>query len=147
MADEAEQSDILKMTTKIVVAYVDHNSVAADQMPDVITKVYGSLQAVNAGDGAAREGPLKPAVSMRSPIKADYIICLDDGKTLKMRRRHIKSDHGMSTEEYRAKWGLPGDYPMIAPNYAKQRSEISKKNEFGWKPGYSPRKRGGRDAP
>ena len=134
MAEEAEHSDILKMATKIVVAYVGHNSVAADQMPDVITKVYGSLQAVNAGDGAAPAGTLEPAVSIRSSIKPDHLVCLEDGKKLKMLKRHLKSNHNLTPNEYRTKWGLPKDYPVVAANYAEKRSKLAKKIGLGRKP-------------
>ena len=135
MANEAEQSDIQKMATKIVAAYVGQNSVAAEQMPDVITKVYGSLQAVNAGDGAAAPaGFLKPAVSIRSSIKPDHIVCLEDGKKFKILKRHLKTDHNLTPEEYRTKWGLPSDYPVVAPNYAEKRSKLAKKIGLGRKP-------------
>jgi predicted transcriptional regulator len=143
MADEAAQSEILKMATEIVAAYVGQNSVATEQMPDVIAKVYGSLQALNAGDGTAIAEPLEPAVSIRRSTKPDYLVCLEDGKKLKMLKRHLRTDHNLTPEEYRARWGLRADYPMIAPNYVKQRSQIAKRIGLGRKPGYRPKRSGG----
>ena len=146
MADEAgqqvEQTEILKMASNIVVAYVGHNSVATEQMPDVIATVYDSLQALNAGGGAAGAGPPKPAVSIRRSIKPDYLVCLEDGKKLKMLKRHLRTYHDMTPDEYRAKWGLPYDYPMVAPNHAEQRSKLAKKFRLGRKPGARTKRRG-----
>jgi len=143
MADEAgqvvEQSDILKMASKIVAAYVGQNSVETERVPSIIATIYGSLQALNANGGAAPTEPLNPAVSIRSSIKPDYLVCLEDGKKLKMLKRHLLSDHKMTPHEYRAKWGLRSDYPMAAPNYSEQRSQLAKKAGLGRKPG----KRGG----
>ncbi len=139
MADETgqqvEQTEILKMASNIVVAYVGHNSVATEQMPDVIATVYNSLQALNAGGGAA-------AVSIRSSIKPDYLVCFEDGKKLKMLKRHLRTSHDMTPVEYRAKWGLPYDYPMVAPSYAEQRSKLAKKFGLGRKPGARTKRRG-----
>ena len=146
MADEAgqqvEQTEILKMPSNIIVAYVGHNSVATEQMPDVIATVYDSLQALNAGGGAAGAGPPKPAVSIRSSIKPDYLVCLEDGKKQKMIKRHLRTAHDMTPDEYRAKWGLPYDYPMVAPSYAEQRSKLAKKFGLGRKPGARTKRRG-----
>ncbi len=143
MADEAgqqvEQTEILKMASNIVVAYVGHNSLATEQMPQVIATVYDSLQALNAGGGAE---PRKPAVSIRSSIKPDYLVCLEDGKKLKMLKRHLRTAYDMTPDEYRAKWGLPYDYPMVAPNYAEQRSKLAKKFRLGRKPGARTKRRG-----
>jgi predicted transcriptional regulator len=125
---QAEQSDIRKMTTKIVEAYVGNNSLAVEQLPDVIKTIYGSLQALNAGDGAA---PLNPAVSIRSSVKPDYIVCLEDGKKLRMLKRHLNTHHNLTPDEYRAKWHLPADYPIVAPNYAEQRSKLAKNFGLG----------------
>ena len=139
MADEAgqqvEQTEILKMASNIVAAYVGHNSLATEQMPDVIVTVYNSLQALNAGAGAA-------AVSIRRSIKPDYLVCLEDGKKLKMLKRHLRTSHDMTPDEYRAKWGLPYDYPMVAPSYAEQRSKLAKNFGLGRKPGARTKRRG-----
>ena len=146
MADEAgqqvEQTEILKMASNIVVAYVGHNSLAIEQVPDVIATVYNSLQALNAGGGAAAAKPSKPAVSIRNSIKPDYLVCLEDGKKLKMLKRHLRATYDMTPDQYRAKWGLPHDYPMVAPSYAAQRSKLAKKFGLGRKPRAGPKRRG-----
>ncbi len=146
MADEAgqqvEQTEILKMASNIVVAYVGHNSLETGQVPDVIAMVYNSLQSLNAGGGAAAAKPSKPAVSIRSSIKPDYLVCLEDGLKLKMLKRHLRTAHDMTPDEYRAKWGLPYDYPMVAPSYAEQRSKLAKKFGLGRKPGARTKRRG-----
>jgi predicted transcriptional regulator len=124
------RDDLLRMTAEIVSAYVGHNAVAAGQIPDVIRGVHGALE--NAlGDGGAVNGDLKPAVPIKKSVTSDYIICLEDGKKLKMLKRYLRSSYGLSPEDYRAKWGLPPDYPMVAPNYAKQRSAFAKKIGLG----------------
>lgn len=129
------QGDVLRMTTEIVSAYVSNNPVAANQVPDVINTVFGSLQALNGQAAQAPAEPPKPAVSIRRSIMPDYIICLEDGKKLKMLKRHLRAAYDMTPEEYRAKWGLPADYPMVAPNYALQRSAFAKKIGLGRKKG------------
>lgn len=139
MADETPvdipQSDILRMAAEIVSAYVSNNSVASANIPEVINTVYGSLTALN-GQATTTTGEVpKPAVSIRRSITPDYIICLEDGKKLKMLKRHLRAAYGMSPDEYRQKWGLPADYPMVAPNYAIQRSAFAKKIGLGRKKG------------
>ncbi len=144
MAEEVakkEQGDVLRMAVDIVAAYVSNNSVTAAQVPEVISTVYGSLTSLDSGGGAAPE-PAKPAVSVRRSVTPDYIVCLEDGKKLKMLKRHLRAAYDMSPEEYRAKWGLPADYPMVAPNYAAQRSAFAKKIGLGRKKGQKqPRRR------
>ena len=136
------QGDVLRMATEIVSAYVSNNSVAANQVPDVINTVYGSLQALNGQPAEAPAEPPKPAVSIRRSITPDYIVCLEDGKKLKMLKRHLRAAYDMTPEEYRTKWGLPADYPMVAPNYAQQRSAFAKKIGLGRKKGQkAPRRR------
>ena len=130
---EVEQGDVLRMAVDIVAAYVGNNPVPASQVPEVINTVYGSLTSLN---GAAAEGhaePPKPAVSVRRSVHPDYLVCLEDGKKLKMLKRHLRAAYNMTPDEYRAKWGLPADYPMVAPNYAAQRSEFAKKIGLGRK--------------
>jgi predicted transcriptional regulator len=143
MAEEVakkEQGDVLRMAVDIVAAYVSNNSVTAAQVPEVISTVYGSLTSLDSGGGAAPE-PAKPAVSVRRSVTPDYIVCLEDGKKLKMLKRHLRAAYDMSPEEYRAKWGLPADYPMVAPNYAAQRSAFAKKIGLGRKKGQKPKRR------
>jgi len=134
-AKNLEQSEVLKMAVEIVAAYVGNNPVAADQMPDVINTVYGSLSSLSGGGAEAGAEPPKPAVSVRRSVTPDYIVCLEDGKKLKMLKRHLRAAYNMTPDEYRTKWGLAADYPMVAPNYAAQRSEFAKKIGLGRKPG------------
>jgi predicted transcriptional regulator len=123
------------MAVEIVSAYVGNNAVAAGQVPEIINTVYNSLNTLGgqAGDGAGEA--LKPAVSVRRSVHPDYIVCLEDGKKLKMLKRHLRAAYGMTPDEYRAKWGLPPDYPMVAPNYAQQRSNFAKQIGLGRKKG------------
>lgn len=129
------QGDVLRMATDIVSAYLSNNTVAADQVPDVINTIYRSLSAIEGGGSEAAAEPPKPAVSIRRSINPDYIVCLEDGKKLKMLKRHLRAAYNMTPDEYRAKWGLAADYPMVAPNYAAQRSDFAKKIGLGRKKG------------
>lgn len=129
---------ILRMTADVVAAYVGHNALPSGQIGDVISTVYGSLQTLDAGAGA-QPAPT-PAVPVRKSIMSDYIVCLEDGKKLKMLKRHLRSTYDMTPEEYRAKWNLPLDYPMVAPSYAKERSDFAKKIGLGRKTKARPRK-------
>ena len=144
MAEEvakSEQGDVLRMAVDIVSAYVANNTVPAGQVPEVIKMVYNSLTSLDGGAEATAE-PAKPAISVRRSITPEYIVCLEDGKKLKMLKRHLRAAYDMSPEEYRAKWGLPADYPMVAPNYAAQRSAFAKKIGLGRKKGQKqPRRR------
>ncbi len=144
MAEEvakSEQGDVLRMAVDIVSAYVANNTVPAGQVPEVINMVYNSLTTLDGGAEAKAE-PAKPAISVRRSVTPEYIVCLEDGKTLKMLKRHLRAAYDMSPEEYRAKWGLPADYPMVAPNYAAQRSAFAKKIGLGRKKGQKqPRRR------
>ena len=130
---ERPSSDMLKMTSEVVSAYVSHNVLPANQLSDVINTIHNTLAqlARNGNENGHEAG--KPAVSARKSITPDYIICLEDGKKLKMLKRHLRTTYNLSPEEYRAKWGLPADYPMVAPNYAKRRSEFAKKIGLGRK--------------
>ena len=127
------RAEILRMTTDIVSAYVSHNELSGSQIPDVIRSVYSTLNAQKAGDGSGAQGAPKPAVSIRRSVTPDYIICLEDGKKLKMLKRHLRTTYNLTPEEYRAKWNLPADYPMVSPNYAAQRSAFAKKIGLGHK--------------
>lgn len=136
------QGDMLHMTSEIVAAYVRNNSVAMNQVQDVINTVYAALQALNGQPAETPSEPPKPAVSVRRSVMPDHIVCLEDGKKLKMLKRHLRAAYNMTPEEYRAKWGLPADYPMVAPNYAQQRSAFAKKIGLGRKKGQkAPRRR------
>jgi predicted transcriptional regulator len=125
------EDELLRMTTEVVAAYVSNNTLATSQLGDIIHAVYNSLRGL---DGQPVEAPtesLKPAVPVRKSITPDYLVCLEDGKKLKMLKRHLRSTYGMSPDEYRMKWGLGPDYPMVAPNYAEQRSAFAKKIGLG----------------
>jgi len=126
------QKELLELTTEIVSAHVSNNTVAVNDLPDLIQQVYRSLLNVGANGVGAPERP-QPAVPIRKSVTPDYIICLEDGKKLKMLKRHLKTAYNMSPEEYRERWGLAADYPMVAPNYAEQRSNLAKKIGLGTK--------------
>jgi len=127
MSDPKDQDVSLSQVTEIVSAFVSNNSVSNKQIPDLITSVHQTLMKVT---GQAPE-ILKPAVPKKRSVTPDYIVCLEDGKKLKMLKRHLRTSYNLSPEEYRKKWGLPVDYPMVAPNYAIQRSELAKKIGLG----------------
>ncbi len=122
--------ELLRMTSDVVAAYVKNNPLQAAELTSVIQTVHTSLSVLNGG-GEAKAEPQKPAVSIRRSVTPDYIVCLEDGKKLKMLKRHLRTTYGLTPDEYRAKWGLPMDYPMVAPNYAKQRSAFAKKIGLG----------------
>ncbi|HEY7610881.1 MAG TPA: MucR family transcriptional regulator [Alphaproteobacteria bacterium] len=121
--------EMLRMTASVVSAYVGNNSLPPTQIPDVIKTVYGSLTSLGRV-GGGRDQP-RPAVPVRRSITPDYIICLEDGRKLKMLKRHLRTTYNMTVDDYRQKWGLPVDYPMVAPNYAKQRSAFAKRIGLG----------------
>jgi len=123
---------LVTLTADIVAAHVSNNSVAISDIPLVIRSVYEALAGLASGAEPAPE-PQQPAVSVRSSVKPDYIVCLEDGKKLKMLRRHLMANFGMTPDEYRAKWNLPKDYPMTAPNYTEKRRELAKQIGLGTK--------------
>lgn len=135
---------MLRMAVDVVSAYVGRNSLASGQIPEIIQTVYASLHHVGEHGGNRLGEALKPAVPIKRSVAADYIICLEDGKKLKMLKRHLRTTFGMTPEEYRAKWNLPADYPMVAPNYAEQRSAFAKKIGLGRKSAEAGAKRGKR---
>ncbi len=126
------QETLVSLTADIVAAHVSNNSVAVSDLPLLIQNVHGALS----GLGTAESEPeikQEPAVSIRASVKPDYIVCLEDGKKLKMLKRHLMTHYQMTPEQYRAKWNLPADYPMVAPNYAEQRRSLAKKIGLGTK--------------
>ena len=123
--------ELLKLAAEIVAAYVSNNSVAANDLPAMIKSVHTALGGLSGGASAEMATSQKPAVTVKKSITPEYIVCLEDGKKLKLLKRYLRSRYNLSPEEYRAKWGLPADYPMVAPNYAAQRSEFAKKIGLG----------------
>jgi predicted transcriptional regulator len=123
----------IDQTATIVAAYVSHNAVAADQLPGLIARVHAALSNVSSGQvGIAAAGEaLRPAVPVKRSVMPDYIICLEDGKRFKSLKRHLRTQYKMSPEQYRERWSLAADYPMVAPNYAKTRSQLAKKMGLG----------------
>ncbi|WP_424930914.1 MucR family transcriptional regulator [Amaricoccus macauensis] len=131
--NDINRGDVLALTAEIVSAHVANNSVGHGEVPDLIQSVFGKLTELAAGEEVASV-ELTPAVPIRKSVTDDHIICLEDGKKLKMLKRHLMTAYGMTPEEYRAKWGLKPDYPMVAPNYAAKRQELAKKIGLGRKP-------------
>lgn len=133
MSDTSDTTEFLAtLTADIVSAHVSNNNVSTGDLPGLISSVYASLAGLGGAPAPVEEKPV-PAVSIRSSIKPDYIVCLEDGKKLKMLKRHLMTHFEMTPEEYRAKWGLPADYPMVAPNYAEQRRTLAKQIGLGTK--------------
>jgi predicted transcriptional regulator len=125
---------LVTLTSDIVAAHVSNNDIAVGDVPSLITNVYNAL--ANLGKTpVVEEVKPQPAVTVRNSVKPDYIVCLEDGKKLKMLKRYIRTNFNMSPEEYRARWDLPADYPMVAPNYAEKRRDLAKKIGLGRKPG------------
>ncbi|WP_336986107.1 MucR family transcriptional regulator [Altererythrobacter aquiaggeris] len=124
---------LLTLTSDIVAAHVSNNEVSVEQVPALITKTFHALAGL--GEAHAAEELPDPAVSVRASIKKDHIVCLEDGKKMKMLKRHLMTDHGMTPDEYRERWGLGSDYPMVAPDYAETRRMLAKKIGLGRKPG------------
>ena len=124
---------LLELTANIVASHVSNNAVAPDSLAEFIKSVHASLATVTGEARHSSNTPLRPAVPITKSISNDYIICLEDGKKLKMLRRHLKRAFGMTPEQYRSRWGLPSDYPMVAPSYAAKRSELAKKMGLGTK--------------
>jgi predicted transcriptional regulator len=133
-----DKSEIIEMTADIVSAYVGNNSVSAAELPSLIQSVHRALAGVSTGSETVEAAPKEPAVPVKRSITPDHLVCLEDGRKFKSLKRHLRTKYNMSPEDYRAKWGLPKDYPMVAPNYAKARSELAKQMGLG---------QGGRQAP
>ena len=130
MADDVDSAEILALTAEIVSAHVGANSVGAEALPDLIRDVYRTISGLGAAPPAPSERP-QPAVPIKKSVFPDYIVCLEDGKKLKMLKRHLMSAYGMTPDQYRDRWQLGPDYPMVAPNYAQHRSTLAKKIGLG----------------
>ena len=133
MTDNPVDANLIDLTADIVSAYVSNNTVASTDLPSLINEVHGALQKTASASSEPEPEPLKPAVPVKKSVMPDYIICLEDGKKLKMLKRHLATAYDMTPDEYRAKWGLPSDYPMVAPAYARKRQELAKKIGLGRK--------------
>jgi predicted transcriptional regulator len=131
--DEVSRDEVLRMAVDVVAAYLSNNQVATSQISEIIQSVFNSLNTLDVQPVEAPAEMPKPATSVRKSVTPDYIICLEDGKKLKMLKRHLRTTYNMTPEEYRAKWNLPPDYPMVAPNYARQRSDFAKRIGLGRK--------------
>ncbi len=131
--EKPQKDDVMKMAVDIVSAYVSNNPLPSAQITEVIRSVFGTLDSLNSVGADVREEAPKPAVPVKKSVTPDFLICLEDGKKLKMLKRHLRTNYGMTPDEYKAKWGLPADYPIVAPNYAAQRSEFAKKIGLGRK--------------
>jgi predicted transcriptional regulator len=129
---ESTEDTLLTLTADIVAAHVSNNSVAVNDLPNLIQNVHAALSGI-AGNGSAAEPKPEPKVSIRASVKPDYIVCLEDGKKLKMLKRHLMTHYNMTPDQYRQKWGLNADYPMVAPNYAEQRRTLAKSIGLGTK--------------
>lgn len=131
MADDAGNSNFIGLTASIVSAYLSNNAVAAGDIPALINQVHTALVRVSTGQGVGPSEPLKPAVPVNRSITPDFVVCLEDGKKFKSLRRHLRSQYNMTPEQYREKWHLPADYPMVAPKYAETRSSLAKRMGLG----------------
>jgi predicted transcriptional regulator len=145
MADvgEHQNADLIELSSEIVAAYVGHNALSPTDLPKLIAEVYAALKGLGAGPAASEAEAPKPAVPVRRSINPDYLICLEDGKKFKSLKRHLMTHHHLTPLQYREKWGLPADYPMVAPNYSATRSSLAKSSGLGRK---APPARRGRKA-
>ena len=131
MSDTPANGNYIELTAKIVSAYVSNNTVAAAEIPGLISQVHTALARVSGKSGDAAVEPLKPAVSVKKSITPEHIVCLEDGKKFKSLKRHLRTQYNMTPEQYREKWALGADYPMVAPNYAAARSQLAKQMGLG----------------
>ena len=129
MSEQVSSAELLKLTADIVAAHVSNNKLSAAELPHLIAQVHASLS--DTGGMASAAPRPSPAVPIKKSVMPDHIVCLEDGKKLKMLKRHLKTSYDMTPEQYRERWGLPADYPMVAPNYAKKRSQLAKKIGLG----------------
>lgn len=130
MVKQVGHEDLLVLTSEITSSYVSGNQLSVEEIPDFINLIYKTLSGIGAEEDAIADRP-QPAVPIKKSVTPDYIICLEDGKQLKMLKRHLKTAYNMTPEDYRERWGLPADYPMVAPNYAEQRSKLAKNIGLG----------------
>jgi predicted transcriptional regulator len=126
-----DRTEIIEMTADIVSAFVSNNAVPATELPQLIQSVHRALSGVTASTEAPEAAPREPAVPVKKSVAPDFIVCLEDGRKFKSLKRHLRTKYNMSPEEYRSKWGLAKDYPMVAPNYAKARSDLAKQMGLG----------------
>jgi MucR family transcriptional regulator, transcriptional regulator of exopolysaccharide biosynthesis len=131
MDDATDTVDYIALTAEIVSAYVSNNTVASADIPALINQIHGALLQVSSGETQPSSEPLKPAVPVKRSINPDFIVCLEDGKKFKSLKRHLRTQYGLTPEQYREKWSLPADYPMVAPNYAAARSQLAKQMGLG----------------
>ena len=132
MADHSDKASYIQLTANIVSAYVSNNTVSSAEIPALISQVYSALMRVSAGAAVAELAePLKPSVSIKRSITPEYLVCMEDGKKFKSLKRHLRTQYQMTPDQYRAKWNLPADYPMVAPNYAAVRSRLAKQMGLG----------------
>jgi len=131
MTDTTASGNYIELTAGIVSAYVSNNSVAYGDIPGLINQVHAALMRLSSGQSDVQPEPLKPAVSVKKSITPDYLVCLEDGKKFKSLKRHLRTQYNMTPEQYREKWGLAPDYPMVAPNYAAARSQLAKQMGLG----------------
>lgn len=129
--DEAPRSDLMELTVEIVSSYVSNNTLAPEDVSKLIAATHQALSRVNGHAAPAEREDLKPATSVKRSVTADHIVCLEDGKKFKSLKRHLRTHYNLSPEQYREKWGLPHDYPMVAPNYAAARSDLARKMGLG----------------
>ena len=141
MTENMEQGNLIELTADVVSAYVSNNSIQSSDLPALISETHAALHQTLGGPAEPEPEPQKPAVSIKKSVTPDYIVCLYDGKKFKSLKRHVRTNHNLTPEDYRAKWGLPYDYPMVAPNYAKARSMLAKKMGLGRKPAPSAKKK------
>lgn len=131
MAENSGDGSYIELTAQIVSAYVGNNSVPSAEIASLIGQVHAALKRVSGGHATALAEPAKPAVSVKRSINPDFLVCLEDGKKFKSLKRHLRTQYNMTPEQYREKWGLPADYPMVAPNYAVARSQLAKQMGLG----------------
>ena len=131
MTDSSSGERYIELTASIVSAYVSNNSVAANDLPALIDQVHTALTRVSGGQADMLSEPLRPAIALKKSVTADHIVCLEDGKKFKSLKRHLRTQYNMTPEQYREKWNLAPDYPMVAPNYAAARSELAKQMGLG----------------
>lgn len=131
MSDTPATGNYIELTAEIVSAYVSNNTVPASEIPSLISQIHSALARVSGKTGDVTTEPLKPAISLKKSITPEYIVCLEDGKKFKSLKRHLRTQYSMTPEQYREKWGLGADYPMVAPNYAAARSQLAKQMGLG----------------